>query len=135
MFQALSTLATTLLAQAGEAEAGGAVMFFYVVLFVLIVVGMWKVFEKAGQPGWAALIPFYNAYVMLQIVGRPGWWLILYFVPLINIVVAIVVCIELAQSFGKGIGFALGLIFLGFIFVLILGFGSAKYIGPAAKAA
>jgi hypothetical protein len=100
-------------------------------LAVLIVqiAGMWKVFDKAGQPGWAAIIPIYNVYVMLQIVGRPAWWLILFLVPVVNLVVSILVMIDVAKAFGKGVGYALGLIFLSFIFWPLLGFGDARYRG------
>jgi hypothetical protein len=101
---------------------------------VFMIASLWVVFTKAGQPGWAAIIPIYNTIVLLRIVGRPWWWLLLMFIPLVNIVVAIVVYIDLAKSFGKGVGFALGLVFLSFIFFPILAFGSARYIGPAAQA-
>ncbi len=76
----------------------------------------WIIFTKADHPGWASLIPFYNLYVVLKIVGRPGWWLILFFIPFVNIIVAIIVAIDMSKSFGHGGGFALGLIFLGPIF-------------------
>src|SRR4030081_163362 len=79
------------------------------------------VFRKAGQPLWAGFVPFYNTYVILKIVGRPGWWLILYFSPIVNVVVGIIVYLDLAKSFGKGLGFGLGLFFLSFIFIPILG--------------
>jgi hypothetical protein len=98
---------------------------------ILSIIAMWKVYAKAGQPGWAAFVPFYNLYIQLKMVGRPGWWLLLYFVPLVNLVIAIMVTVELARVFGKGVGFALGLIFLPFIFWLILGFGDARYAGTA----
>jgi hypothetical protein len=99
---------------------------------VVMIVSLWKVFTKAGQPGWAAIVPIYNIVVLLQIVGRPMWWLVLCLIPLVNLVAAIILAIDLAKSFGKGAGFGLGLIFLGFIFYPILGFGSARYSGPAA---
>ena len=89
-------------------------------------------FRKAGRPGWAAIIPIYNVYMLLKVVGRPGWWLILFFIPLVDIVVGILVFVDLAKSFGKSSGFAVGIIFLSFIFVPIRGFGDAKYVGPAA---
>ena len=95
------------------------------------IVACWKVFTKAGKPGWASIIPFYNIYVLLTIVGKPGWWLLLFFIPLVNLVIGIIVAIELAKCFGKGGGFAVGLILLPFIFMLILAFGSAKYVPPA----
>jgi len=103
--------------------------------FLLAIVGliaMWKVYTKAGKPGWAVLIPIYNLVVLLEIVGRPGWWLILMLIPLVNVIVAIMIAFDLAYSFGKGNGFGLGLVFFNFIFLLILGFGSATYVGPAA---
>jgi len=100
---------------------------------VVVIAGLWRIFTKAGEKGWKAIIPIYNAYVMLQIVGRPGWWLVLYLIPLVNVIVAIVVINDLSKSFGKGAGFTIGLIFLQFIFVPILGFGDAQYVGPAAQ--
>ena len=104
---------------------------FFVALIVFLVVAEWKVYVKAGQPGWAVLIPFYNFYILLKIVGKPGWWLLLLFVPIVNVVVGIYVLHLLSKSFGHDIGFTLGLIFLSFIFYPILGFGDSKYIGPA----
>ena len=95
-------------------------------------VSMWKIFVKAGQPGWAAIIPIYNAYILTKIVGRPWWWLLLMLIPFVNIVIAIILAIDLAKSFGKGGGFAVGLILLGFVFYPILAFGDARYQGPAA---
>jgi Family of unknown function (DUF5684) len=99
---------------------------------ILIIAAMWKVFSKAGQPGWACLIPIYNIYILCKIAGRPGWWLLLMLIPLVNFIIAIILCIDIAKSFGKGVGFALGMVFLGFIFWPILGFGSAQYQGPSA---
>ena len=96
---------------------------------VLIIYSGWKVFEKAGQPGWAILIPFYNFYILLKIANKPGWWLVLMFIPLVNFVVLILMSIAVAQNFGKGVGFGLGLAFLGFIFFPILAFSDAKYQG------
>ena len=99
---------------------------------VLIIAGFWKVFTKAGQPGWAAIIPIYNAYILLKIAGKPAWWLLLFLIPLVNLIIAILVAIEVAKAFGKGTGFAMGLVFLGFIFYPILGFGDATYRGAPA---
>ena len=98
---------------------------------ILMIIAYWKIFTKAGQPGWAAIIPFYNVYVMLQIIGRPGWWLLLFFVPVVNVIIWIIMMIELAKSFGRGGGFALGLIVFPFIWMLILGFGADSYKRPA----
>jgi Na+/proline symporter len=105
---------------------------FGLAVAVVGIAAMWKVFTKAGKPGWAAIIPFYNAYTLLKVVGRPGWWLVLLFIPLVNIVIAIVVMVDLAKSFGKGGLFAFfGLIVFSFIGYCILGFGKARYLGPA----
>ena len=98
---------------------------------LLIIVAMWKVFTKAGQPGWASIIPIYNLYVWCKIVGRPWWWILLMLIPFVNFIVGIILCIDMAKSFGKGAGFGIGLAFLGIIFWPILGFGSAQYQGPA----
>jgi Family of unknown function (DUF5684) len=102
---------------------------------IAIIAGVWKVFVKAGQPGWACLIPIYNIVVMLQIVGRPLWWLVLLIVPLVGFVVAIIISIDMAKSFGKGAGFGVGLALLGVIFYPMLGFGDARYKGPSVAAA
>jgi hypothetical protein len=103
---------------------------------LLMIVAMWKVFTKAGQPGWACIIPIYNLYIWCKIVGRPWWWIILMLIPFVNIIVGIILCIDMAKSFGKGAGFGIGLALLGVIFLPILGFGSAQYQGaPAAKTA
>src|SRR2546425_10588352 len=99
---------------------------------LLIIVAMWKVFTKAGQPGWASIIPIYNLYIWCKIVGRPWWWILLMLIPFVNFIVAIILCIDLAKSFGKGPGFGIGLALLGVIFFPILGFGSAQYQGAAA---
>jgi hypothetical protein len=99
---------------------------------LFLIVAMWKVFTKAGQPGWACIIPIYNIYIWCKIVGRPAWWIILMLIPFVNFIICIILCIDLAKSFGKGAGFGLGLAFLGIIFFPILGFGSAQYQGPAA---
>ena len=102
---------------------------------LLIIVAMWKVFTKAGQPGWASIIPIYNLYIWCKIVGRPWWWILLMLIPFVNFIMVIILCIDLAKSFGKGVGFGIGLALLGIIFWPILGFGSAQYQGPAAAAA
>lgn len=100
-------------------------------IFALIMIAaLWKVFEKAGQPGWAAIIPIYNSYIMLQIVGREIWWLVFLFIPGLNFIWAVVISLDIAKSFGKEIVWGLGLIILPFIFYPLLGFGDAQYQGP-----
>ena len=90
---------------------------------------MWRVFEKAGQPGWAAIVPIYNVYIMLLVAGKPGWWLLLMLIPFVNLIIEIMVVVGIAEKFGKSGGYAVGLIFLPFIFFPMLGFGSATYTG------
>jgi hypothetical protein len=105
-------------------------MVFCLAISVVMIVAGWKIFTKAGKPGWAILVPFYNVIVQLEIVGKPWWWMLLMIIPFVNFILAIILCIELAKVFGKGTGFGLGLVFLGPIFILILAFGSATYVGP-----
>ena len=105
------------------------------ILLVLIFAGLWKTFTKAGKPGWAAIIPVYNIVVILEIAGKPTWWVLLWlFVPIANIVIPIIAFIAVAENFGKSTGFGIGLTFLTPIFFLILGFGDAKYTGGVATA-
>jgi hypothetical protein len=102
-------------------------------LAILGVVAMWRVFSKAGQPGWAAIVPVYNTYVLLRMVGRPGWWLALLFVPIANVVILVLVMVDLATAFGKSGGFAALLILLPFVGLPILAFSNdAVYRGPVA---
>lgn len=94
---------------------------------VFYLASVWKVYEKAGKPGWAAIIPIYNLVVLLQIAGKPVWWILLLLIPLVNIVVGIMMYVAFARNFGKGVGFALGLTFLSLIFFPILAWGDAQY--------
>jgi hypothetical protein len=100
-------------------------------LMVLMIVAMWKLYTKAGQPGWGSIIPIYNVYLMFKIAGKPGWWLLLLFVPIANIVVSILMLVGIANAFGKGGGYVFGLLFLPFIFYPMLAFGDATYTPPA----
>jgi len=108
---------------------GGTFWILILGVTLVVIAGIWKTFVKARQPGWASLVPIYNVWVMLKIADRPGWWLILLFIPLVNLVVVALISISIANRFGKGTGFGLGLTFLGLIFYPILGFGDAKYLG------
>jgi hypothetical protein len=112
-------------------EMSPAMMIFNLVVLAFYLYCGWKLFTKAGQPGWASIIPIYNAYVMLKICGKPGWWLILMLIPLVNFVIVIILMQNLSQRFGKGTGFTLGLVFLSFIFIPILALDSSKYSAPA----
>ena len=111
------------------ASSAGALfgLLVYVAVIVLEIAGWWMIFLKAGRPGWGAVVPVYNVYLTCRVAGRPGWWLILFVVPIVNIVIAIVVGIDIAKAFAKGAGFGVGLAILGFIFAPILGFGDDRY--------
>lgn len=113
--------------------AGLIGLILYLAIIVAVIAGLWKVFTKAGQPGWACIVPIYNIVVLLKIVDKPIWWIILFFVPIVSLVIGIIVFVELAKKFGKGTGFGIGLAFLGFIFIPILGFGDAQYQGSSAE--
>ncbi|HZS01082.1 MAG TPA: DUF5684 domain-containing protein [Chloroflexota bacterium] len=114
-------------------NGGSAVGSLVGILFAIIfIAAQWVIFTKAGRPGWAALIPIYNTLQTIWLVGRPWWWLLLLLVPILNIIIGIILLNDLSTSFGHGIGFTLGLIFLAPIFFLILAFGSSQYKGPAA---
>lgn len=102
----------------------------FAIIFLVLIISNWKIYSKAGKPGWTSIIPIYNMVVLLEIVGKPIWWIILMFVPFVNVVIGYLVVHELARVFGKGIGYTLGLIFLPFIFYPILGFGKAVYTKP-----
>lgn len=120
---------------AGAGIAGLLIFIIYVAVIVLEIAALWKIFSKAGKPGWAAIIPIYNTFVELEVVGRPLWWFVLLLIPFVNIIVLIIILNDLSKSFGHGVGFTLGLIFLSLIFIPILGFGGSRYVGPAARAA
>ena len=108
---------------------GLIIMSFAVIM--LLIASQWGIYSKAGKPGWACLIPIYNIIVLLEIVGKPWWWLFLMMIPLLNIIITIWAHNLLSKSFGKSEGFTAGLIFLPLIFFPILGFGEPKYQGPA----
>mgnify|MGYP003574912555 CR=1 FL=1 len=117
------------------AGIGATFFIIYLAIIVVAIAGMWKTFEKAGKPGWAAIIPIYNIYIMIEIVGKPSIWLLWMLIPCVNIVFSIWLTNLVSKSFGKEEGFTVGLVLLGFIFWPILGFGSAKYVGPSAAEA
>jgi hypothetical protein len=114
----------------------------YAALFLLCLVAfvaymaasMWRVFTKAGRPGWAVFVPLYNLVVLCEIAGRPAWWCLLLLIPYLNAVLIVPVLVDLARNFGKGSGFAVGLWLLPFAFYPALGFGNARYRPPGAPA-
>ena len=117
-----------------EGKPPGPIFWIIWAAFIIFMIAsLWKLFSKAGQPGWAAIIPIVNTYFLCKVAGRPGWWVLLMLIPLVNFVILIIISIDIAKNFGKGTGFGVGVAFLSFIFVPILAFGSAQYQGAPAK--
>lgn len=110
--------------------AGGlVVMVVYLAIIGVVIAGVWKAFVKAGEPGWAAIVPIYNGITLAKIAGRDWWWGLLFFIPCVGIVVAVMVMMDIAKAFGKSSGFGIGLALLGPVFWPMLGFGDAQYSG------
>ncbi|MBL4594536.1 MAG: hypothetical protein JKX68_12080 [Flavobacteriales bacterium] len=110
------------------------ILIIYLAILALMIASGWKIYVKAGHPGWAALVPIYNLIVLCKIIGKPTWWVVLCFIPLVNYVILIMMIHGLSKSFGKGAGYTVGLVFLGFIFYPMLAFGDAQYIGNGGEA-
>jgi len=132
----LASILLPLLGVASSASSVGGLVFLVVFLAVVAfyIAAGWRIFTKAGRPGWAILIPIYNTIVLLQISGRSGWWILLLCIPVVDIVFLIIVLNDLSKSFGHGAGFTLGLIFLSPIFYPILGYGKSRYVRSPAMA-
>jgi hypothetical protein len=111
----------------GAAGLGIGIVLLQLAIAIAVLAGLWKVFEKAGKPGWAALIPIYNLFVYAEVAGKPIWWALLMLVPCANIIVFILMSIGVAKNFGKSEGYGVGLGLLSFIFLPLLGFSDAKY--------
>lgn len=109
------------------------ILLFALMTTVIEVVGAWFMFEKAGEPGWAAIIPIYNLLIGIKIAGKPWWYLLLMMIPVVNLFILIITLDGLSKSFGKGTGFTVGLFFLSWIFIPVLGFGNAVYSGDKSK--
>jgi hypothetical protein len=117
----------------GGATAGWII--YFILVWVIVGLPTYFIFKKAaanGDPPWAAFVPIYGTIILLKVVGRPIWWILLFLIPIVNLVIWIIVLNDLSKSFGKGVGFTIGLIFLLWIFLAILAWGSAEYRGPAA---
>jgi ABC-type sulfate transport system permease subunit len=117
----------------GNYQMGVVGWILYIVLIVFYLFCLWRIFVKAGKPGWAAIVPIYNIIVELEIVGKPWFWLLLMLVPVVNVVLGVIVIFRLAKVFGHGTGFGFGLLFLSFIFLPILAFDSSSYLGPTVE--
>lgn len=132
LFAQYTTYTTT---SSSSSDSNPVLALLYVAIVAVYIIAMWRIFVKAKQPGWAAIVPIYNAYVQLKIIGRPGWWLLLYLIPLVNLVVAIIVAIDLAKAFGKSTAFGvIGLWLFSIVGYLILGYGDAQYKMPKQQA-
>ena len=126
-FIAQITETTETTTSSGNAALSGVLVFVYLAIGIITIVGTWKTFAKAGQPGWTAIIPILNTLVMLKLVKRPWWWIILLIIPCVNIVVLVIVLWDLVKAFGHGVGMFIVFLLLGPIGWLVLGFGSAEY--------
>ena len=113
-----------------SAEISPIVWIISLALSVLMIVAYWRIFEKAGEAGWKSLIPIYSQWIMFKIAFGSGLYMLLMFVPVVNFVISIMYIFKFASAYGKGIGFGLGLLFLSPIFILLLAFGDAEYVGP-----
>jgi hypothetical protein len=122
-------------AVAGILAIFAALMIPIMIITLIVIIGQWKVYTKAGKPGWACIIPIYNLIVLLEITGKPIWWIFLFLIPCVNIIFLVWTVNLVSKSFGQSEGFTVGLLLLGFIFWPILGFGNYQYLGPAAAEA
>ena len=122
-------MAPHILAQYGQYGAdrpSPVVTLVYLLFLILMVASLWKVFSKAGQPGWASIVPIFNLYILCKVARMSGWWVVALIIPLVNFLALIPISINVAKRFGKGAGFGIGLWLLPFIFYPILGFGDAQ---------
>jgi uncharacterized protein DUF5684 len=119
-------------AAAGALAAfSGMFLLFMLAIAVVAIIAMWRVFEKAGQPGWAAIVPIYNVYILTQIAGRPAWWIVLFFIPVANVIAGIVISIDVAKAFGQSAAWGVILLFIfALIGYLMLAFGNYRYTKP-----
>ena len=119
----------------GGGVVGGLIFAAIMLGFAAVMIAAtWKVFTKAGEPGWAAIVPIFNLITLLKITGKPLWWIALFCVPLVNFYALVMISIGLAKVFGKSSGFGLGLAFLSPVFIPLLAFGDAQYLGEAVAA-
>lgn len=113
-----------------QTQGSPAATVIALIICVVVIVAIWKIFEKGGEPGWKAIIPFYNLYTEYKMFWGNGWLFLLTIIPFVNIVVGIILLHKMSKAFGHGIGFTLGLLFLPYIFFIILGFNGDEYLGP-----
>jgi Family of unknown function (DUF5684) len=130
--KAPETTADAVAASGGSSTTGAIIGLF---VGVLVLASTWRVFTKAGEPGWASIVPIYNVVVLLRIARKPLWWLALLLIPAVNVVASLLVTIGVAQRFGKGTGFGLGMVLLPFVFLPLLAFGDAEDQGVGGRQA
>ena len=120
-------------------DALGLILVVIAGVFLFYSYCMGRLFEKAGKPLWAAFIPIYNTIVLLEIIGQPWWWLLVFFgvslIPFLGtiamLIISIMMTVELAKVFGKSAGYGVALAIFGFIMLPVLAFDDAVYLGPA----
>ena len=108
---------------------------FIVLPVVLLVIPTWRIYVKAGEPGWSAIVPLFSQYTLCTVVGRPVWWLIWLLIPYVNFVFWLIFAMDLARVFSRSKGFGIGIWLLPFVFLPILGYGSAEYTAPTGVSA
>ena len=117
-------------AMLASSGAFGILIVVYIVVIVFEIAALWQVFVKAGQPGWAAIIPIYNVFVLTKLAGYHGATILLFLIPIFNIIWGIVIALGLAKAFGKGGAFGFFLLWLlSLIGYFILGYGRAEFVG------
>ena len=114
---------------AGALAGMGTMLLISGIIGLVMIIAMWKMFSKAGRPGWAAIVPIYNVIVMIDIAGLEWWYLLLLLVPIANIVAIFKIYIGVAENFGQSTGFGVAMVFFSIICMPILAFGSAEYVG------
>ena len=114
---------------ASEISTGPSIVFwiFYFIIAIFMIIVQWKIYVKAGKPGWGCIVPIYSIILMLEIADRPIWWIFLMLIPFVNFIIAIIITLDIAKAFGKETGFGIGMILLPIIFYTILAFDSSEY--------
>ncbi|MFI3267551.1 MAG: DUF5684 domain-containing protein [Rikenellaceae bacterium] len=109
-------------------ELGAGLIIVLILFFALLpIISLWVIFQKAGRPGWAAIVPIYNILTMVRVAQKPDWWVIMFFIPYVNWVFQILTCVGMCKAFRKDTGFIIGAVLLPGIFWPILAFGSSVY--------
>ncbi len=98
-----------------------------IAFYVAAIIGFWKAFEKVGHPGWAAIIPIYNIFIVCKMADKPGWWVLSMLIPIVSLVILVILSLQVARNFGKSVAFGWGLAILPYVFGMILGLGDAQW--------